>query len=75
MSAGEPVEEHDDLFGTAVIAASRICDQASGGQILVADVVRQLLAGKDFDFADRGTATLKGFEDQVKLWELRWQDL
>jgi hypothetical protein len=36
--------------------------------------VRQLVAGKGFLFADRGEAVLRGFEDPVRLWQLRWQD-
>jgi class 3 adenylate cyclase/pimeloyl-ACP methyl ester carboxylesterase len=74
VNAGEPVEEGSDLFGTAVQLARRICDEADGGEILVADVVRQLAAGKDFLFADRGETVLRGFEDPVRLYELHWQD-
>jgi class 3 adenylate cyclase len=53
--------------------AKRICDQAEPGQILVSDVVRQLAAGKGFTFADKGEATLKGFEKPVRLHEVTWQ--
>ena len=70
LNAGEPIIEDDDLFGTSVIAASRICGQAAGGEIVVSDVVRQLVAGKNFQFADRGTVALKGFEDPVRLWDV-----
>jgi class 3 adenylate cyclase len=72
INAGEPVAEESDLFGTSVQLARRICDAAGGGQVLVSDVVRQLAAGKGFLFSDRGVVTLKGFEDPVRLWELRW---
>ncbi len=34
-------------------------------------VVRQLAAGKQFLFSDLGETALRGFEDTVKLWELR----
>jgi adenylate cyclase len=54
VNAGEPIEEDGDLFGSSVIAASRICGQAGGGEIVVSDVVRQLVAGKGFVFGDRG---------------------
>jgi len=74
LNAGEPVAEADDLFGTAVQLARRVCDQASGGEILVSDVVRQLAAGKGFLFADRGEVALRGFEDPVRLYEVRWRD-
>ena len=74
LNAGEPVAEDEDLFGTAVQLAARVCDKAEPGQILVADVVEQLAAGKGFDFSDEGAATLKGFEKPVRLHEVRWHD-
>jgi adenylate cyclase len=73
INAGEPVEEGEDLFGTAVQLARRICDRAQGGEVLVSDVVRQLAAGKGFLFADRGEAALRGFEEPVRVHELRWR--
>jgi class 3 adenylate cyclase len=72
LNAGEPIAEDDDLFGHAVIVAARIAAQANGGEILVSDVVRQLVAGKGFMFADRGEHALKGFEDPVRVYEVRW---
>jgi class 3 adenylate cyclase/pimeloyl-ACP methyl ester carboxylesterase len=74
VNAGEPVAEEKDLFGTAVQLAARICTHAEPGQILVPIVVRELAAGKKFLFADRGEAVLRGFEDPVRLFEVRWQD-
>jgi class 3 adenylate cyclase/pimeloyl-ACP methyl ester carboxylesterase len=72
LSAGEPIAEADDLFGSAVIMAARIAGQAKGGEILLANVVRELSAGKGFLFADRGEVLLRGFEDPVHLYELNW---
>ena len=74
LNAGEPIAEEQDLFGTSVDLAARICDQAQPGQILASDVVRQLAAGKQFLFADLGETALRGFEDPVKLWEVRWRE-
>jgi class 3 adenylate cyclase len=74
LNAGEPIAEDDDLFGTAVIVAARITAQAHGGEILVSDVVRQLVAGKGFLFNDRGEHALKGFEDPVRVFAVRWND-
>ena len=74
LNAGEPIAEGDDLFGTSVNLASRICDHTGAGQILAANVVRELAAGKEFLFADLGETELRGFEDPVKLWELRWRE-
>jgi class 3 adenylate cyclase/pimeloyl-ACP methyl ester carboxylesterase len=73
LNAGEPIAEDQDLFGTAVILAARIAAQAEGGEILASDVVRQLVAGKGFLFSDRGDTVLRGFEDPVRLYDVRWE--
>ena len=79
LNAGEPIEEDDpggrgDLFGTAVNMAARIAAKADGGEILVSNVVRELVAGKNFLFNDRGETELRGFEDPVRLFEVRWSE-
>jgi len=79
LNAGEPIEEDDpdgrsDLFGTSVDLAKRICDHAEPGQIVVSNVVRELAAGKEFLFADLGETELRGFEDPVRLYEVRWRE-
>jgi class 3 adenylate cyclase len=73
LNAGEPVAEDEDLFGAAVQFAARVCAHAQPGQILAANVVRELAAGKGVMFSDRGDVTLRGFEDPVRLYEVRWQ--
>jgi adenylate cyclase len=72
LNAGEPIAEDNDLFGASVIMAARAAAKAEGGQILVTNVVRELVAGKGFLFADAGAFELRGFEDPVKLYLLRW---
>ncbi len=74
LNAGEPVAEERDLFGAAVQLARRVCDRAEPGQILVPEGVRYLVAGKGYLFADRGIVSLKGFEDPVRLYEVRQPD-
>jgi len=74
LNAGEPIAEDDDLFGTAVNEAARITATAKGGEILVANVVRELAKGKDFFFSDRGETSLKGFDEPVRLFEVRWRE-
>ena len=78
LNAGEPIAEEDpdgrgDLFGTSVILAARIAAQASGGEILASNVVRELVAGRGFLFSDRGERVLRGFEDPVTVYEVSWQ--
>jgi len=70
ISAGEPVSQHEDLFGAVVNLASRICGHASAGQILVSSAVRELSVGKPVSFVDRGPMALRGFDDPVRLFEL-----
>jgi len=74
LNAGEPVAEEQDLFGTSVQLAKRLVDHAEAGQIVVSNVVRELAAGKGFLFADIGEVVPKGFEEPVRLYEVRWQD-
>ncbi|MCH8814265.1 MAG: adenylate/guanylate cyclase domain-containing protein, partial [Chloroflexi bacterium] len=77
LNAGEPIAEDDpdgrgDLFGTTVNMAARVCAKAEGGQILAPIVVRELVAGKGFLMSDVGETELRGFEDPVRLYEVRW---
>jgi len=74
LNAGEPIEEDGDLFGATVILASRIATKAEGGEILVADTVRGLCSGKGFLFSDRGEFVAKGFEEPVRVYEVRWRE-
>ena len=74
LNAGEPIAEEDDLFGTAVNLAARICGHAEAGQILAPVVVRELAAGKRFLLADLGETALRGFEDPVRLYEVSWRE-
>jgi class 3 adenylate cyclase len=57
-----------------VIVAARIAARATGAQVLVADVVRELVAGKGFLFSDTGEHTLRGFAEPIRIWELCWED-
>ncbi len=74
MNAGEPIAEDEDLFGTAVNLAARICGYAEAGQILVSEVVRHLVAGKDFLFCDRGELRICGFDEQLGMYVFKWQE-
>jgi class 3 adenylate cyclase/pimeloyl-ACP methyl ester carboxylesterase len=73
MNAGEPIADGGDLFGATVILAARIAARADGGEILIPEPVRHLLAGKKFLFSDRGEYVPKGFDEAVRLYEVRWR--
>jgi adenylate cyclase len=74
LNAGEPIEEDGDLFGSTVILASRIAAKASAGEILIPELLRHLLTGKSYVYAERGETMLKGFENSLRLFEVRWRD-
>lgn len=74
INAGEPIEEEDDLFGTTVQLAARLCAKAEPEQILCSNVVRELSAGKGRRFDAKGAQALKGFPDPVPLFEVAWRE-
>jgi class 3 adenylate cyclase len=71
-AAGEPVEQHHDLFGCTVQLAARLCSHASPEQILVSNVIAELCLGKGFSFQDVGEITLKGFDRPVRAHAVQW---
>ena len=59
------------IGGRTVLA--RAAERAGAAEILVPDTVRGLLSGKNFLFSDRGEFVPKGFDDAVRLYEVRWR--
>jgi class 3 adenylate cyclase len=72
LSAGEPIEEHGDLFGKTVQLAARLCALAEPGRILVDGVVYGQAADKRLLFSDMGEVTPKGFDHPIRLYEVQW---
>jgi class 3 adenylate cyclase len=59
LHAGEALREETDYFGTPVVIARRLCEQARAGQILSSGVVVGLLAGRQaFRFSEVGSLEL-----------------
>ncbi len=73
ISAGEPVEDSQDIFGASVNLAARICAHAGGGQTLVSGTVKDLAIGKQLRFVSQGAIALKGFPDPVLLYQVDWK--
>jgi len=71
-AAGEPVEQHNDLFGCTVQLAARLCSHASPEQILVSNAIAELCLGKGFSFQDVGEVALKGFDRPVRAHAVVW---
>jgi len=72
IAAGEPVAEGDDLFGSVVQLAARLCQRAKPGTILVSGAIRDLTLGKGFVFARAGQIRLKGFDESVTAFQVAW---
>jgi len=66
MAAGEPIEHHNDLFGSTVQLAARLCARAEPEQILVSNTVAELCIGKALPLRDVGEVALKGFTQPVR---------
>ena len=74
IDAGEPINENGDLFGTPVVVARRLCDAATGGQVLVSDLVRMLLGRRiNVPLEALGELQLKGLEEPVLAHAVSWQ--
>ncbi len=71
-AAGEPVEHQNDLFGSTVQLASRLCAHAQPEQILVSNVVAELCIGKGLPFQELGEVSFKGFEHPVRVQLVDW---
>ncbi|MDP6301275.1 MAG: adenylate/guanylate cyclase domain-containing protein [SAR202 cluster bacterium] len=75
LTVGEPIREQQDLFGIAVVLASRIGAEAQAGQILTSQIVHALLGNTgEFTFLPAGEHTLKGISGLQKLYEIEWRN-
>lgn len=74
LNSGEPIAEDNDLFGTVVQLSARIVDKASADEIYVSEIVRGICAGKSYKFKNLGGFPMKGFGDDVILFEVIWDE-
>ena len=73
MSIGEVRVEGDDVFGTPVVEASRLCGVAADDQILVSEHVRALVGSRSpVGFAEVGSLDLKGLAEPLAACEATW---
>jgi class 3 adenylate cyclase len=73
ISAGEPIEEGEDLFGTSVQLAARLCAWSPPGDIAVSGAVHDLCAGKPVSFKGRHSVQLKGFSERQHVFVVDWE--
>ena len=67
LHTGECELRGDDLAGLAVHVAARIGSLAGPGEVLVSTTVKDLVAGSDIEFVDRGEHQLKGVPNTWRL--------
>jgi len=60
LAAGEPVTQHENIFGATVEQARAICRAAQPGEVLTSTAVRDLCAGKGLTFAAAPTIRAPG---------------
>ena len=68
LHTGECEREGGKLAGIAVHTGARIAALAEPGEVLVSRTVKDLVAGSDLDFNDRGEQQLKGIPGSWQLY-------
>jgi class 3 adenylate cyclase len=70
LHAGEIEQQRCDISGIAVDIAARIAAMAPPGEILVSRTVRDLVAGSELKFRDRGIQLLRGVPEAMHLFAI-----
>jgi YVTN family beta-propeller protein len=71
VHAGEVEQMGERVGGIAVHLASRVAGAAQGGEVFVSGTVRDMLAGSDLEFLDRGEHRLKGVPGEWRLYAVK----
>jgi YVTN family beta-propeller protein len=67
---GEVERMGPKVGGIAVHIGARVASKAGPGEIIVSGTLRDLVAGSDIRFADRGVETLKGVPGEWRLYSV-----
>src|SRR5205807_1807450 len=70
LHAGEAEAADGKISGIAVHIANRVMSAAEPGEVLVSGTLRDLVAGSDLEFSDRGLQEFKGVPGAWHLWAL-----
>ena len=68
VHTGECERDERKLAGIAVHIGARIAAEANSKEILVSSTVKDLVAGSNIDFADKGEHALKGIPAKWRLF-------
>ena len=76
ISVGDVAVESDDVHGTPVVEASRLCGVARSGEVLVSDLVRRLAGSRGgHRFEPRGELWLKGLPEPIRASIVTWEPM
>jgi len=70
LHTGEVEVADGKVAGIAVNIGARVAALAEGGEVLVSSTVRDLVAGSGLEFAERGSAELKGVPGEWRLYAI-----
>ena len=74
LHTGEAVQEAGDFYGKHVNLASRIADEAKGGEILVSSLLRELTeSAGDIAFGEGRVVELKGLTGSQRVFSVGWK--
>ncbi len=74
LHTGEAIKDADDFNGRNVILASRIANQATGGEILVSSLLKELVeSAGDLTFREGREVQLKGLPGCHRVYTLDWK--
>ena len=74
VHTGDAIQEADRFFGTTVHYAARVASQALGGEVLVSNLVRELVANSGVQFTESREVELKGLDGAHRLFAVDLTD-
>jgi DNA-binding NarL/FixJ family response regulator/class 3 adenylate cyclase len=75
IDAGEPLADRDDLYGTTVNIARRLCDSAGDGEVLISETVRHLAGPRiPTPMSPAGAIRVAGHAEPVSIAAVHWRE-
>ena len=68
IHTGDALHEADHFYGTTVHYAARVAGNALGGEVMVSNLVRELVAGSGVEFRESREVELKGLDGIHRLF-------
>lgn len=73
VNIGAVIKVSNDLYGSSVNLAARLCDAAEAGGVLTTGIVRARCIDKGYEFRSRGRMSFKGFRKKIPVAEVLLQ--